>query len=430
MLLLVAAVACEDAEPQPTAKPTLPVPLVDATDVEVVYASPAYPQPWGPGEYDPLWGDLDADAPIIDRLLRAIEGGTPVEMVGVVKMAEELTWAPHSNLVMNLRFRDGTTWSVRHAIRCDLTSEGKKTNCLILADHWEVLPRNEVVVSTALTEWFQRVQEYMPRVEYYEVPNPITLGEPFAISGAGYHEGDRVELSIEFLDESVLPLGDVPLDHGAFHWEGEIPESVHPGLANITMRGFEGTERARGTSIIRHSVTVIGDVDVVYASRERQPRSLRPGDYNPLWGDLDTDVSVIEQLLKAITMGTVGSVRAEEGIAFSDHGLAVNVRFRDGTIWWVKQAIKCNLTPEGRMTNCVSVPDHYRWDLLHPNQIAFSRLLTGRALTEWFEQVREYMPSVEHHGVPDQIRLSEPLSISGAGYHEGQADIVLVVSQM
>ena len=225
-----------------------------------------------------------------------------------------------------------------------------------------------------------------------------------------------------------MPLGDVPLDHGAFHWEGEIPESVHPGLANITMRGFEGTEVVAG--ITRGSVTVIGDVDVVYASQERQPRSLRPGEYDPLWGDLDGDVSAIEQLLKAIAIGTVDRVREEEGIAFSDRGLAVNVRFRDGTIWSFRQVIKCNLTPEGRMTNCVSVPDHYRWDLLHPNQIAFSRLLTGRALTEWFEQVREYMPSVEHHGVPDQIRLDEPLSISGAGYHEGQADIVLVVSQM
>ena len=262
-------------------------------------------------------------------------------------------------------------------------------------------------MSTTLTEWFERVQEYMPTVEYYEVPDPITMGEPFTISGAGYHEGDRVELSIKFSDERVMPLGEVPLDHGAFHWEGEIPETAHPGLANITMRGFEGTEVVAG--ITRESVTVISDVDVVYASRERQPRSLRPGDYNPLWGDLDADVSVIEQLLKAIAMGTVGPVRAEEGIAFSDRGLAVNVRFRDGTIWSVKQVIKCNLTPEGRMTNCVSVPDQYHWNLLHPNQTAFSRLMTDRALTEWFERVEEYMPKVEDYEVPDPITLGEPL---------------------
>ena len=414
LLLLVAAVACEDAEPQPTAKPTLPVPLVDATDVEVVYASPRRPLPWDRGEYDPLWGDLDADAPIIDQLLRAIERGTPVEVVDV---DEKRTWTGYSSLIMNLRFRNGTTWSVRTAIRCDVTSEGRKTKCLPVPDHWELLHRNEVVVSTALTEWFERVQEYMPTVKSYEVPDPITLGEPFAISGAGYHEGDRVELSIKFLDESVLPLGDVPLDHGAFHWEGEIPETAHPGLVSVTMRGFEGTEVVAG--ITHSSVTVIGDVDVVYASREHQPPFLKPGDYNPLWGDLDTDVSAIEQLLKAITMGTVGSVRAEEGIAFSDHGLAVNVRFRDGTIWSVKQAIKCNLTPEGRMTNCVSVPDQYHWNLLHPNQITFPRLLRERALTEWFERVEEYMPGVEDYEVPDPITLGEPFAISGAGYHEG-----------
>ncbi len=335
----------------------------------------------------------------------------------IVEIDLERTWTPYSSLIMNLRFRNGTTWSVRTAIRCDITSEGRKTKCLPVPDHWELLHRNEVVVSTALTEWFERVQEYMPTVEYYEVPDPITMGEPFTISGAGYHEGDRVELSIKFSDERVMPLGEVPLDHGAFHWEGEIPETAHPGLANITMRGFEGTEVVAG--ITRGSVTVISDVDVVYASRERQPRSLRPGDYNPLWGDLDADVSVIEQLLKAIAMGTVDRVREEEGIAFSDRGLAVNVRFRDGTIWSVKQVIKCNLTPEGRMTNCVSVPDHYHWNLLHPNQITFSRLLTERALTEWFERVEEYMPKVEDYEVPDPITLGEPFAISGAGYHEG-----------
>ena len=430
VLLTVAVAACNDAEPNATVEPTVPSsaqvatpkpsvttppsPPVDATDVEVVYASPRRPLPWDRGEYDPLWGDLDADAPIIDQLLRAIERGTPVEVVDV---DEKRTWTGYSSLIMNLRFRNGTTWSVRTAIRCDVTSEGRKTKCLPVPDHWELLHRNEVVVSTALTEWFERVQEYMPTVESYEVPDPITLGEPFAISGAGYHEGDRVELSIKFLDESVLPLGDVPLDHGAFHWEGEIPETAHPGLVSVTMRGFEGTEVVAG--ITRSSVTVIEDIDVVYASREHQPPFLKPGDYNPLWGDLGTDVSAIEQLLKAITMGTVGSVRAEEGIAFSDHGLAVNVRFRDGTIWSVKQAIKCNLTPEGRMTNCVSVPDQYHWNLLHPNQITFPRLLRERALTEWFERVEEYMPGVEDYEVPDPITLGEPFAISGAGYHEG-----------
>ena len=258
VLLMVAVAACNDAEPNATVEPTVPSSAqvatpkpsvttsqsllpVAATDVDVVYASPAYPLPWDRGEYDPLWGDLDADAPIINRLLHAIERGTPVE-VGDVNVDEKPIWTSYSSLVMNLRFRNGTTWSVQQLIRCDLTSEGKKTKCLAVPDHWELLHRNEVVVSMALTEWFERVQEYMPSVEHSGVPDPITMGEPFTISGAGYHEGDRVELSIKFSDERVMPLGEVPLDHGAFHWEGEIPETAHPGLANITMRGFEGTE--------------------------------------------------------------------------------------------------------------------------------------------------------------------------------------------
>ena len=228
----------ESAPPSPSS--------ADATDVEVVYASPARPLPWDRGQYDPLWGDLDADAPIIDRLLRAIAGGTTAE---IVETDEERIWTWFSSLVMNIRFRNGTTWSVRTAIKCDSTSEGRKTNCLPVPDHWELLHRNEVVVSTALTEWFQRVREYMPSVEHYALPDQIRLGEPFAISGAGYDEGDRVELSIEFIDQSKLPLGEVPMEHGAFRWDGEFPKTAPTGYAIVSMRVFEGAERVGGLTV-------------------------------------------------------------------------------------------------------------------------------------------------------------------------------------
>ena len=166
-----------------------------------------------------------------------------------MEIDEERTWTPYSSLIMNLRFRNGTTWSVRTAIRCDITSEGRKTKCLPVPDHWELLHRNGVVVSTALTEWFERVEEYMPSVEHYGVPDQIRLGEPFAISGAGYHEGDRVELRIEFIDQSMLPLGEVPLDHGAFRWDGEFPEMAATGYAIVSMRVFEGAEEVGGLTV-------------------------------------------------------------------------------------------------------------------------------------------------------------------------------------
>ena len=60
----------------------------------------------------------------------------------------------------------------------------------------------------------------------------------------------------------------------------------------------------------------------------------------------------------------------------------MNVRFRDGTTWSVKQVIKCNLMPEGRNTNCMAVPDHYHLDLLNPSQVAFPWLLTEKELTD------------------------------------------------
>ena len=271
VLLVVAAVACEDAEPNATVEPTLPGPLVEVTDVEVVYASRERQPPFLlTGDYDPLWGDLDTDVPIIEKLLNSIVMGTPVDLkAGTGASKREIvtmktgwggdeveieafdgrTWLSDRSMAINIAFRDGTIWSVRQVIGCDVISEGRVNNCLAVPDHWELLHHKGVVVSTALTEWFERVEEYMPSVEHYGVPDQIRLGEPLSISGAGYHEGDRVELSIEFIDQSMLPLGEVPLDHGAFRWDGEFPETAATGYAIVSMRVFEGTEEVGGLTV-------------------------------------------------------------------------------------------------------------------------------------------------------------------------------------
>ena len=271
VLLVVAAVACEDAEPNATVEPTLPGTLVEVTDVEVVYASRERHPPFlFLGDYDPLWGDLDADVPIIEELLNSIVMGTPVDLkAGTGASKREIvtirtgwggkeveieafdgrTWLSDRSMAINIAFRDGTIWSVRQVIGCDVISEGRVTNCLAVPDHWELLHRNEAVVSTALTEWFERVEEYMPSVEHYGLADRIRLGEPFSISGAGYHKGDRVELSIEFIDQSKLPLGEVPLDHGAFRWNGEFPKTAPTGYAIVSMRVFEGAEEVGGLTV-------------------------------------------------------------------------------------------------------------------------------------------------------------------------------------
>ncbi len=271
VLLVVVAVACEDAEPNAMVEPTLPGPLVEATDVDVVYASRGRQPPiLLTGDYDPLWGDLDSDVPIIEELLNSIVMGTPVdlkastgaskrEIVTIkrgwgrdeveVETFDGRTWLSDYSMAINIAFRDGTIWSVRQVIGCVVISEGRVNNCLPVPDHWELLHRNGTVVSTALTEWFERVEEYMPSVEHYGVPDQIRLGEPFAISGVGYREGDRVELSIGFIDQSKLPLGEVPLDHGAFRWDGEFPKTAPTGYAIVSMRVFEGAEEVRGLSV-------------------------------------------------------------------------------------------------------------------------------------------------------------------------------------
>ena len=243
VLLMVLATACDDAVPSATAEPT-PSTAAKVADVEVVYVSRERQPPLlRPGHYDPLWGDIGGDEPIIDRLLSAIEGGSPVEI------EEEGTLLSNIPLVINVRFRDGTTWSVRQATRCLLDAEGSPRNCRDVPHHWHLLHSDEMIVSTALTEWFERVHEYMPEVEYIEFPDPITPGEPFTISGAGFHEGDRVQLSIHLSDESVLALAEVPLKYGSFGWDGEIPETAPTGPGKVGMQVLDSTEIIWGVTV-------------------------------------------------------------------------------------------------------------------------------------------------------------------------------------
>ena len=286
--MMVAVAGCADAEPKSTGVPRVPTSAqvatpspsltappsptpADATDVDVVYASRERQPPFlFPGDYDPLWGDLDTDVPVIEKLLNSIVMGTSVdlkastgaskrEIVTIktgwggdeveIEAFDGRTWLSDRSMAINIAFRDGTIWSVRQVIGCDVISEGLVNNCLAVPDHWDLLHRNGVVVSTALTEWFERVEEYMPSVEHYGVPDQIRLGEPFAISGAGYHEGDRVELSTEFIDQSKLSLGEVPLDHGVFRWNGEFPKTAPTGYAIVSMRVFEGAEEVGGLTV-------------------------------------------------------------------------------------------------------------------------------------------------------------------------------------
>ena len=288
VLLMVAVAGCADAEPKSTGVPRVPTSAqvatpspslttppsptpADATDVDVVYASRERQPPFLlTGDYDPLWGDLDSDVPIIEELLNSIVMGTPVdlkastgaskrEIVTIktgwggdeveIEAFDGRTWLSDRSTTINIAFRDGTIWSVRQVIGCDVIAEGRVTNCLAVPDHWELLHRNGAVVSMALTEWFESVEEYMPSVEYYGVPDQIRLGEPLSISGAGYHEGDRVELSIEFIDQSMLPLGEASLDHGTFRWDEEFPETAPTGYAIVSMRVFEGADKVGGLSV-------------------------------------------------------------------------------------------------------------------------------------------------------------------------------------
>ena len=88
-----------------------------------------------------------------------------------------------------------------------------------MPDHWELLHRNEVVVSTALTEWFERVQEYMP------------TREGAGTCSARYLNAPRLET---FVVEKVLDLSSlVDCSWGFPQAQSEREKSEEP-LAKLT----------------------------------------------------------------------------------------------------------------------------------------------------------------------------------------------------
>ena len=99
---------------------------------------------------------------------------------------------------------------------------------------------------------------------------------------------------------------------------------------------------------------------------------------------------------------------------------SLNVRFRDGTVWSLMQAVECDPAPEGRIKSCTSIPNRYHWELDHPDRDSSSWVINELALTEWFGRVGEYMPGVEDpFKIPELIVVGETFELAGSGYHEG-----------
>ncbi len=118
VLFTMAVTGCAEAGPNATAEPT-PVP-VDATDVDVVYASRERPASISDvGGLRPAVGRSERRRTYHRPFAQGIEDGTPVDI------QEEGTMLSNIPLVMNVRFQDGKTWSVRQVTKCILTSGGR-----------------------------------------------------------------------------------------------------------------------------------------------------------------------------------------------------------------------------------------------------------------------------------------------------------------
>ena len=145
-----------------------------------------------------------------------------------------------------IRDSDGSVTRVRRAYDCSRTNGGIR--CQPVRNRWVIAEADVALESEALQRWWNNMPDYMPSVERLIVPDRVYQGQPFVLRGRGWHESDSVELRVfsEFRrSEGTLLLDRVPLDHGAFLWEGILPRTLDPGgytiLAEAGSRSVSGS---------------------------------------------------------------------------------------------------------------------------------------------------------------------------------------------
>lgn len=194
------------------------------TGVEVVYTRPGFP---APHPRDPLWGDQAVDQPAITKLVRALESADLVD--------GPLDQLPHDRAeYLVIRHSDGSITQVRRAWDCARTNGGD--SCEAVRNRWVVAGPEVALESKALQRWWDAMPDYMPYVERLIGPDRAYQGQPFVLRGQGWHESGPVELRIfpqYRRSEGTRLLDRVPLDHGAFFWEGVLPRKLDPGEYTI-----------------------------------------------------------------------------------------------------------------------------------------------------------------------------------------------------
>ncbi len=262
--------------------------------VEVVYVE-------GPGaggvRGDPLWGDVPSDQGAIQELLAALK---EARIVGKSEPWPSRAWEPPHSLF--IRYVDGTVKTLR------IPQDGQ----------WDVEGVARVK-SPALDVWWARVSEYMPsldgQAQMLTVPSSVRSGESLVASSYGWVTGKRVGFSLELQDGGSRDLGEVPMEHGAFKWEGPLPADIPAGEHTLVVDVF-GSATIRSKLEVLPGVTATATPTRVPPATPTATPTLLPGWQNdpPAWRFGPTLVDVANHVRLQVGLAMAWEGRA--GVAF------------------------------------------------------------------------------------------------------------------
>lgn len=228
LALTLSTVACKVGSPSSAASTSLPS---DAHSIDVVYSLVASVP--GGGPLSPLFSGMPEDREAITRLALALDSA-------VLTGASARIAVDERGRYLAVRFREGTTLTVRRVLQCEAQPEIARMapgagSCngryIPLADTWWVEGMG-IVNSPDIGLWWEDMPNFMAPIGALRLPDALVPGTPFSLSAccwANILQTPTMDLSLVARDGAEITLGRLPTGSEFSEFQLTVPERTPQG---------------------------------------------------------------------------------------------------------------------------------------------------------------------------------------------------------
>jgi hypothetical protein len=348
---------------------------------------------------------VSSDAPIVNALIDALSTGTVLP-----KGDFQIT-----GRVVTLHFTDGT--------RFQLMQAADKATREPIADHWFIVADSSVVVRSAdITGWWGGIDDHFTPVGAVTWPGSVVVDKTARFSGQGWP--DEIVILSTVINERRVEFGEARTTMGAWEWEGDLPNTIRPGVIEINVNGAQP-----GTFVHRpETKEIIVRWPSGFAIDGRQARVVYATDGTsslptgaPLWSGKPEQRDSLRKLLATIN----DAPNAQAPTTEINRNHALHIGHPEGSETLLHFAGACGVLTE------TTVCSDNRWAVSHVDQVGTQispvRYIDSSDLSGWWRQRARTMPHVESLSIPDEVRSH--IQISGDGWPIGESVTIQITSR-